>query len=446
MSRLVVISPGLAGSSHELGTRWVTIGRSDGNDFQIVDTSISGRHCEVRLRGNELDVRDLRSTNGTFIGGKTVIEGVVQPGQTLRVGEVELNLEITAPDPAASDPSVTAHRIKPAPVRKPGPAGGTNTTFRVLFVDDSMAFLETIGELFGDWGNKTWEIHTAVSADKALAVLEQKLMDLVVLDIGMPLLDGVQLLGIIHQQYPNVKIVVLTGQGDESRRADCLAHGAELFLEKPTTVDGLMPVFNMLNALVTWTNRDGYSAPLGEIGLSSIIQMECLEGKSSVVEVRNSQTDGEIFIEAGAIVHAATGRLAGEKAFHQLLSLTSGEFSLKPFRLPPDRTLQGPWEELLAKADRVRSEGNFSTGDDDTILIVKKAAKEKTVAVAPPAPASPTDPEASKTMPANPAHPKVHRSTTSGMNILSWEEMVEADTDLISKPDGQEPPSDNSQN
>ena len=446
MSRLVVISQGLTGLSHELGTHWVTIGRADGNDFQIVDTSISGRHCEVRLRGNELEVRDLRSTNGTFVDDKLVTEAILQPGQTLRLGEVELNLEITPADPSVVAPSAAAHSIKPAPVKKQGPAGGTSTVFRVLFVDDSMAFLETISELFGDWGNKTWEIHTAVSADKALAVLEQKLMDLVVLDISMPLLDGVQLLGIIHQQYPNVKIVVLTGQGDENRRADCLAHGAELFLEKPTSADGLMPVFNMLNALVTWTNRDGFSGALGEIGLSSIIQMECLEGKSSVLEIRNSETDGEIYIESGAIVHAATGRLAGEKAFHQLLCLTSGEFSLKPFRLPPDRTLQGPWEDLLAKADRVRSEGNFSGGEDDTILIVKKTVKEKPAPAAQPSPTPPTDVTPPKPIPTQPAHPKAHRPTTSGMNVLSWEEMVEADTDLISNPNDKDQPSDNSNN
>ncbi len=446
MSRLVVISPGLTGSSHELGTRWVTIGRADGNDFQIVDTSISGRHCEIRLRESELEVRDLRSTNGTFIGGKAVTEGVLQPGQTLRLGEVELGLEISAPDPAAPDPSATAHRIRPAPVKKPGVAGSTTTLFRVLFVDDSMAFLETISELFGDWGNKTWDILTAVSADKALAVLEQKLMDLVVLDIGMPLLDGIQLLGIIHQRYPNVKIVVLTGQGDGNRRAECLAHGAELFLEKPTTAEGLMPVFNMLNALVTWTNRDGYSSALGEIGLSSIIQMECLEGKSSVLEIRNSQTDGEIYIEAGAIVHATTGRLAGEKAFHQLLSLNSGEFSLKPFRLPPDRTLQGPWDELLAKADRVRNEGNFSAGDDDTILIVKNPAPASSTTTTQTLPTPEADATPPKPIPAEPPHSKVSRSTTSGMNILSWDEMVEADTDLISNPNGQDQPADNSQN
>ena len=92
MSRLVVISDGLAGLSHELGGRWVTIGRGEKNAFQIVEKSISNQHCEVMLRGNELVVRDLRSTNGTVIGGNAISEAVLQPGQTMRLGLVELRL------------------------------------------------------------------------------------------------------------------------------------------------------------------------------------------------------------------------------------------------------------------------------------------------------------------------------------------------------------------
>ena len=158
--------------------------------------------------------------------------------------------------------------------------------------------------------------------------------------------------------------------------------GRNFFSKNRPTPDGLTSIFNMLNDLVKWTNRDGFSGTLGEVGLPNIIQMECLEGNSLIVEVRNSQTDGEIYIKAGAIIHASTGRLAGEKAFHQLLSLTSGEFCLKPFREPPEHTLQGQWESLLAEAARARDKGNFSTGEDETILIVKKPAKGKSAPAA----------------------------------------------------------------
>jgi len=425
MSRLVAISPELNGLSYELGTHWVTIGRSDDNPFKIVEASVSGRHCEVRLRGNELTIRDLRSTNGTFIEGKPITEAVLQPGQTLRLGEVELRLEITTPVPSEMFP-MTA----PATEEKPEAADGSPKQYRVLFVDDSMAFLETISELFGAWGHNSWEIHTAVSADKALAILEQKLMDLVVLDIGLPLLDGIQLLGIIHQRFSNVKIVVLTGQSDENSRTACLAGGAELFLVKPPHAKGLSAIFNTLNDLVKWTNRDGFSGILGEVGLPNIIQMECMEGNSLIIEIRNAQTDGEIYIKAGAIVHASTGRLAGDKAFHQLLSLAGGEFCLKPFQEPPEHTMQGQWESLLAETARARAEGNFSAGANETILIVKKTARDKSAPAAQPTPTPEAATPPSKSSSTKPPQTKIVRPT-SGMDFVALDEI----TTFVPNPD-----------
>ena len=440
MSRLVAINPGLTGSSYELGTRWVTIGRGDKNAFQIVETSVSSRHCEVLLRGNELVVRDLRSTNGTFIEGQTITEAVLQPGQTLRLGEVELRLEITAPAPSAASPAAA-----PAPVKKPEVAGGTPKQYRVLFVDDSMAFLEMITELFGARTDITWEIHTASSPDKALAILQQKLIDLVVLDIGMPLLDGIQLLGLIHQRYPNIKKVVLTGESDDRHRAACLANGAELFLLKPGDEDGWRLIFNLLTSLLRWEDSDDFVSTLSENGLYNVIQLECLGGNSSLLEVRNQQTAGEIYIEGGAIVHASAGKLVGEKAFHQLLSLTDGEFRLVPFRAPPARTVQRQWESLLAEAARVRVEENYSADDDGTILITKKGRATQPPPTARPVPTPEAKEPPPKPIPGEPPKPEAAPST-SGMNFITLEEMVEADTILASRRDSKTQPSSNPKN
>src|SRR5471032_361252 len=107
MAKLVVITKGLAAAPHELGEKWNTVGRADGNDFQIAESSVSGRHCEVKLRGDELVVRDLQSTNGTFVAGQKISEGVVKPGQTLRVGEVELRFENSAPEATPGTSFVT---------------------------------------------------------------------------------------------------------------------------------------------------------------------------------------------------------------------------------------------------------------------------------------------------------------------------------------------------
>ena len=441
MSRLVVISDGLAGLSHELGGHWVTIGRDNKNTFQIVERSVSNQHCEVLLRGNELVVRDLRSTNGTFVGGETISEAVLQRGQILRLGIVELRLEISEPAPVTAPTATTsasAGASLPAPEKKPESAD-SQKIYRVLFVDDSLAFLELINDMFGGQADKNWEIHTAPTAGKALAILEQKLFHLVVLDIGMPLLNGVQLLGIIHQQYPNIKKVILTAQSDESRRAACLANGAELFLLKPGDEDGWRLIFNMLTTLLRWSDSNDFISTLSKTSLFDVIQLECLGGNSRVLEVRNQQTAGEIYIEDGAIVHASAGKLAGEKAFHQLLSLTDGEFRLIPFRAPPKRTVQRRWESLLAEAARVREQENYTADDDETILITKKMAAKKSTPIPPPSSPAATPPPP-KPMPVEPPQPKARR-TTSGMDFITLEEMVEADTAFISGRDNKGQPS-----
>jgi CheY-like chemotaxis protein len=440
MSRIVVISEGLAGLSHELGGRWVTMGRGDKNAFQIVERSVSNQHCEVLLRGNELVVRDLRSTNGTFIGGKMISEAVLQPGQTLRLGTVELRLEISEPAPAAAPPATApaaAGASSPVPAKK-SESADSQKTYRVLFVDDSLAFLEMINDLFGAEEDKNWEIYTAPSADKALAILQQKLIHLVVLDIGMPLLDGVQLLGIIHQQYPNIKKVILTAQSDESRRVACLANGAELFLLKPGDEDGWRLVFNMLSNVLRWSDGNDFISTLSETSLFDVIQLECLGGNSLVLEIRNHQIAGEIYIEGGAIVHASTGILDGEKAFHQLLSLTDGEFRLIPFRAPPKRTVQRQWESLLAEATRTQAQENDPADDNETILLTKKmVAKKSSPAPPPSSPAATTPP---KPLPVEPPQPKARR-IVSGMDFITLEEMVETDAILLSARESKRQPS-----
>lgn len=84
----------MTGTTHELKVEKTTVGRVDDNTFAIPDGSVSSHHCEVILRGGNVVVRDLNSTNGTFINGAQVTgEGVVKPGQILRLGQVEMRLE-----------------------------------------------------------------------------------------------------------------------------------------------------------------------------------------------------------------------------------------------------------------------------------------------------------------------------------------------------------------
>ena len=97
MAKLVILTEGLTGLTHELSVNSTTVGRADGNMFQIIEPSVSGRHCEILLRGNEVVVRDLKSTNGTFIKGERITEAILKPGQILCLGRVNLRLEASTP-------------------------------------------------------------------------------------------------------------------------------------------------------------------------------------------------------------------------------------------------------------------------------------------------------------------------------------------------------------
>jgi FHA domain len=87
----------MTGRTCELRADKTTIGRNEDNTFQIAEPSVSSHHCEVMLRGQEVKVRDLNSTNGTYINGVATTESVLKPGEILRLGQVQMRLETDAP-------------------------------------------------------------------------------------------------------------------------------------------------------------------------------------------------------------------------------------------------------------------------------------------------------------------------------------------------------------
>lgn len=103
MARLVVLSEGLKGTSHELKVDRTTVGRVEDNAFQVPDASVSSHHCEVLLKGEEVVIKDLDSTNGSYIDGEKITESPLKPGQKLRLGQVELELATGEGGPAAAE-------------------------------------------------------------------------------------------------------------------------------------------------------------------------------------------------------------------------------------------------------------------------------------------------------------------------------------------------------
>jgi len=226
---------------------------------------------------------------------------------------------------------------------------------QLLFVDDDLTFLATLTGLLKQISHANWGFRTASNHSQALEQLKAQHVDIVVLDIEMPVMDGIEFLRLLAPTYPGLRVVMLSSRLDENARKTSMDLGAALYLEKPTTPEGFKAVFAALDLLVTAGPKSGFRGVM-QVGLQDVLQMECLSRKSSILAVSTGARRGEIYVCDGAIVHAESGQLQGEMALYGLLGLSGGEFTLQPYVEPARRSISGQYEFLLMEAARLRDE------------------------------------------------------------------------------------------
>lgn len=212
-------------------------------------------------------------------------------------------------------------------------------------------------EMFGRLAKGRWEIATADNHAAALAQIERSRPDVAVLDVNMPVMDGLQFLRLLRRTHPALQVVMLTSRGDEQTRQACLDSGAVMFLQKVIAPKGFQAVFAALDTMAESGPPSGFRGLMRQVGLPEVLQMECLGRKSSVLEVFANRSRGRIFIQDGSIVHAEFASLEGEAALYGLLALRGGEFNLHAFTPPERISIQGHYEFLLMEAARLRDEG-----------------------------------------------------------------------------------------
>lgn len=110
--RFVILSPASRKGSHAIRLP-VLVGRSDEAKFRVQQDSVSRKHCEFFATDDAVFVRDLESTNGTFLGGERIASAVataVPPGAELRIGGIVFRVEYeppaAVPPPAQGDDTV----------------------------------------------------------------------------------------------------------------------------------------------------------------------------------------------------------------------------------------------------------------------------------------------------------------------------------------------------
>ncbi|MCL1979733.1 MAG: response regulator [Proteobacteria bacterium] len=115
---------------------------------------------------------------------------------------------------------------------------------RVLLVDDEREFVQTLSErlLLRDMGSAI-----AYDGESALEMLREDEPDVMILDLKMPGIDGMEVLRRVKASQPEIEIIILTGHGNETDRETCMQLGAFAYLQKPVDIDVLSETMKQAN-------------------------------------------------------------------------------------------------------------------------------------------------------------------------------------------------------
>lgn len=109
---------------------------------------------------------------------------------------------------------------------------------RVLLVDDEEEFVETLADRLE---MRDLEASTAHNGEEALSVVEKEEPDVIVLDLKMPGIDGIEVLRRVKKAYPHVEVIILTGHGSDKDEEAARNLGAFSYMKKPVDLDVLVP-------------------------------------------------------------------------------------------------------------------------------------------------------------------------------------------------------------
>jgi len=107
----------------------------------------------------------------------------------------------------------------------------------ILIVDDERSIRNSLKDILE---HESYSVETAENGFMALDILKQKNIDLVLCDIKMPQMDGIELLENILQHYPSISIVMISGHGDIETAVNCIKKGAYDFIQKPLDLNRIL--------------------------------------------------------------------------------------------------------------------------------------------------------------------------------------------------------------
>ena len=238
-----------------------------------------------------------------------------------------------------------------------------NEQHKILIVDDEP---DTILILQDRLEMEGYEVATATDGHEALQLIDQDLPDLVLLDIQMPLLDGIETLTHLHEKYPGLLVLMLTAHGTIQRAVEATKRGAYDFLEKPFQPEHITQKVDQAlehQRTIEQSTRDELIHSYEEIVGESASILEVLK----IIE-KVADTDSTVLVQG----ESGTGKELVARALHQNSSRREREMVVVNCAAIPDHLLESELfghERGAFTGATYQKIGKFERGHNSTLFL-----------------------------------------------------------------------------
>ena len=233
---------------------------------------------------------------------------------------------------------------------------------KILLLDDDQDLLEVYREMLNNLPSRP-EVRVAASGARAITLLESEPFTLLISDLNMPKMDGLQVLTVVRRKFPRLRTAVMTSLVDTQFRTRAYAMGIDLFLEKPNTPQEVSLFLECVDSLLDRNEMDSGFRGVQSKSLMDIIQLESLSHCSSVLKITNGSLVAKIWFENGEIIDAEGPEVKAEQAVRKILSWKNGAFEILSAELNRPRTVRTSVQGLLLESAQAMDEAQANGTD-----------------------------------------------------------------------------------
>lgn len=180
---------------------------------------------------------------------------------------------------------------------------------KVLVVDDEADMLWMLQRNLNKGMNDV-EILATESGEGALSILSDQAIDLVITDINMPGINGLDLLVEINNRYPQTGVIIMTAYPSNSFESQAMESGSLRFVEKPFDIKDMRQIVK--DSLFT---EEGFQGTVDGVDLMDIVQFNGLSRSTAALKVHADDREGMIFLKMGKLSTQCVSQKAGKMPF-----------------------------------------------------------------------------------------------------------------------------------